>query len=132
MSGFFKAAFDEVCLKAENAEETFVSLYERTCRYGGPEEGGWWRHDTVLLKTAKYPTQSVAEQVALAVAVKASQMSADSKRAWAERCERECDWCEDRGLDADYLPEPDGPSEYEVVIEKVAGSRQYRAPAVYE
>jgi hypothetical protein len=132
MSSFFSAAFDEVCLKAENAEETFVSLYERTCEYGGPEEGGWWRHDMVLLKSAKFPSQSTAEQVALAVAVRAEQMSAEARRAWAERMGRECDWCDERSLDADYLPEPDGPSEYTVVIEKVAGSRAYRAPTVYE
>lgn len=130
--GFLHAAFDEVCRKAENADETFVSLYERTCEYGGPEEGGWWRHDMVLLKTAKFPTQAVAERVAAQVASRASQMSAESKRAWAERCSREVDWCDERGLDADYLPEPDGPSEFEVVIEKVAGSRAYRAPRVYE
>jgi hypothetical protein len=132
MSSFFSAAFDEVCLKAENAEETFVSLYERTCKYGGPEEGGWWRHDLILVKSAKYPTKSLAGQVALAVAVRAEKMSAESRRAYGERCSREVDWCDERGLDADYLPEPDGPSEFEIVIEKVAGSRSFRSSAVYE
>lgn len=132
MADFIKAAFDKVCREAESAEERFVSLYERTCKYGGPEEGGWWRHDVVLVSTAKFPTLEVAERVAKKIEDTAKSMSDESRRRYSERCSRECDWCEERGLDADYLGEPDGPSEYFVAVEEVAGSKAYRAPTHYE
>jgi hypothetical protein len=132
MSDYINAAYTKVCQEAESSEDRFVSLYESHRYYGGPEEGGWYGTDRRLVKTARFSSQSTADRVAERITKLAEEMTAESKRAWAEQRSRECDWCEARGLDADYLPEPDGGTEYFVVIENVAGSRESRGPRYYE
>jgi hypothetical protein len=129
---FIGAAFDKVCNAAEAASDRFVSLYERTCQYGGPEEGGWWRRDVRLVKTMRFSSQAAADAARTRIDRLANELSQESQRRYAEHCRRECEWCEERMLDADYLGEPDGPEEYFVVVEEVAGGSEYRAPTHYE
>jgi hypothetical protein len=67
------------------------------------------------------------------MAEKAKEMSEAATRAHGEQCNREMEWCDARGLDYDYLPEPDGPESYFTKVEPVGevgreasrGSRQY-------
>lgn len=129
---FVQAAFDKVCQRSETANDRFVSLYEKTFEYGGPEEGGWWRRDVRLLKTMRFSSQAAADAAYRRIDALAKELSAESKRRWAEHCAREVEWCEERNLDADYLGEPDGDSHYFVLIEPVAGGAEYRAPIHYE
>ena len=44
----------------------------------------------------------------------------------------EMEWCEARGLDADYLPEPDGEVTYHVVTEDTPGEGVSRGCRHYE
>lgn len=131
-SDYIQAAYRKVCRDASASDERFVSLYEESQYYGGPEEGGWYGTDMRLVETQRYASEATAYAVYTQIEEAAKSMTADSRAAWAQRCSAEMDWCEDRGLDADYLPEPDGPSEYRVVIEAVAGSRECRGPRHYE
>lgn len=131
MTSYMNAAFDVVA-GCKDCTERSVSLYERTSKYGGPEEGGWWRHDVVLVKTMRVPSQSAADAAYKRICNLAKAMADDAKQRWSERCSSEVDWCEARGLDADFLPEPDGPSDFFVVIEDTAGSLAAVAPAHYE
>lgn len=131
-SRFVKASFFATCHTPEATEERFVSLYEHTSEYGGPEEGGWWRHSTVLVSTQKCANQFAAEHLLGRINERAKQLTDEARRRWAAHCAAETHWCEQRGLDADYLPEPDGPSEFEVVVESTAGSRSCQAPVNYE
>jgi len=57
-------------------------------------------------------------------------MALEAKKAYGEQCVREMEWLDARMLDADYLPEPDGPSDFSVLVidsvpENSYGSRQY-------
>ena len=132
MSDYIQAAYRKVCRNAETSDERFVSLYEESQYYGGPEEGGWYGTDMRLVETQRFASEATAYAVYTKIEAIAAAMTADSRAAWAQRCSDEVDWCDARGLDADYLPEPDGPSEYRVVIESVSGSRERRGSRHYE
>ena len=45
----------------ERLEPNFITLYETTRHYGGPEEGGWWYNVTTPLKTKAIPHCSSAD-----------------------------------------------------------------------
>jgi hypothetical protein len=129
---FFEAAYREVCRESREAGGAYVSLYRKDSYYGGPEEGGWWGSDYELVRTQRFASEELAEQAAERVRQLASEMTADAKRMWSEHCRQQTDWCEARGLDADWLPEPDGPTEYVVVVEEVAGQCASRGSRTYE
>lgn len=61
MSDYLAAAFDAVlAAEAKEPEEWYVVLMERVPFYGGPEEGGWWGSDSVVVKYAKFPDEELA------------------------------------------------------------------------
>ena len=125
-------AFFEACDKAEKAEGHFVSLYVDAPYYGGPEEGGWWGSDTHLVATAAYPTKAQAEAAKAAADALAKELSDQARRDYGEFCNRQMDWLDARGLDADYLPEVDGESSYTVVVEDQPGVHARRGCRHYE
>jgi hypothetical protein len=127
---FTSEAFRRICTQAKPAQGYFVSLMERVPYYGGPEEGGWWGEDFILHAYQHFAT----EEAALAAKVEVEQLAADlseqERKAFGERCLRESAWLEARGLDDSFLPEPDGESEYYVLMseglpEESHGSRHY-------
>jgi len=113
---YLQAAFDAVCNEAVTPESWYVSLVERVPYYGGPEEGGWWDCDTQVVAFQVFSTETEAIAAAEAVEKLAKEMSEEAKRAYGEQCLRETEWCEARGLDADWLGEVDGETEYSVVV----------------
>ena len=127
-----KESFFEVCREAKPAESHYLSLYVSIPFYGGPEEGGWWGSDTELCAYQAFPTEEALEAAKVKVEELAVQLNADAKKGFGEQCLREMDWLEARGLEADYLPEPDGEVTYYVVTEEEAGSRQCRGCRHYE
>jgi hypothetical protein len=129
---FISQAYSDVCREASDADGVCVSLYRKDSYYGGPEEGGWYGTDYILLRHQRFATLELAEKVAAQVQLRAAELTAEAKRLWSERCSAELDWCEARGLEADYLPEPDGPSEYEVIVEPFAGRCASTGPRHYE
>ena len=127
---YIREAFEKVCSEAKQAEGHFVVLVEEIPYYGGPEEGGWWGRDTDIIAYQWYPTEEQASAAAEEVKKFAKELEANAQREYGEQCLREMEWLDARGLDADYLPEPDGPSEYHVIVsdtlpEPYRGSRHY-------
>lgn len=127
-----KEAFFDVCSEAIPAKSSYVSLYRHETFYGGPEEGGWWGHDVVLVAHHECRSEVEAEAVAAQVNSLAAKLSKDARDSFNRGCAAEMAWLEARGLDADYLPEVGGSDEYRVVTESIPGEHEYRSSRHYE
>jgi hypothetical protein len=125
-------AFFGICKDAIPAKSYYVSLYLNQSFYGGPEEGGWWGSDTVLIAYQQFPTEEAAQTAREAVEKLASELNTQSRREFGEQCQREMEWLEARGLDADYLPEVDGEDSYFVAVEDNAGEQAHRGNRFFE
>jgi hypothetical protein len=131
-SGMISQAFFQVCDQHVHRNERYVTLYQREPYYGGPEEGGWWGSDTVMIATHSYPLESEAQAAKERVEQLCIGLRADAKREHGDKCKRELDWCEDRGLEPDYLPEVSGETDYFVAVEETPGSGESRGCRYYE
>lgn len=111
-------AFHKICTEATRNEgkSWYVVLMWSQDRYGGPEEGGWWTTDYVPSAWQRFATEEQAETAKEAVLKLATELNNEAKRAHGEYCQRSMEWLDARGLDADYLPEPDGPESYSVWV----------------
>lgn len=128
---YLQAAFDQIVKGARTPEVWYVSLVECSQRYGGPEEGGWWTTDTDVVAFHEFPTRSLAEAARARVYELAQELEREARTEHGRQCLREMEWLGERGLDADYLPEPDGPTEYKVVVaDHIPAS--HRGPTHYE
>jgi hypothetical protein len=113
---FIQAAFDAVCADAQTPETFYVCLVESCQCYGGPEEGGWYYQDNNLVAFQGFSTEELATAAADKIKALAEELQNQSRREYGEHCLRQMEWLEARGLDADYFPEDDGPSEYRVFV----------------
>jgi hypothetical protein len=127
-----KQAFAQICTNAKPAQAVYVSLYRSTQYYGGPEEGGWYSHHNEVVAYQLVATEDQAEELQEQIQQLAKKLTEQSKRDFNEGCLRQMEFLEQRGLDADFLPEPDGEERYFVVIENVVGSRNQHGPTHYE
>lgn len=123
-------AFHEVLKNAKTPECWYVALMTNVPFYGGPEEGGWWGSDQVVVAYDQFPSEELANLAAEKVEELAKQKSEEAKKQYGEHCLQQSQFLDDRGLDDDFLREPDGPEEYYVVVSKEfpvekRGSRQY-------
>lgn len=123
-------AFEKICADAKPANGAYVSLIRQSPFYGGPEEGGWYGTDTDVISCKWCSTEDEANAVRDAVVKLADELSAEARKTFGEHCLREMEWCEERNLDADYLPEPDGEESYCVIIteeftQSTRGCRHY-------
>jgi hypothetical protein len=125
-------AFLKVCEDAKPANGAYVSLYMIVPFYGGPEEGGWWGRDSHLVAYQWCPTEEEAERTRACVEAYAKELEEESRRAFGEYCNTTMEWLEARGLDADFLPPPDGETTYSVVVEDRSGSCESRGCRHYE
>lgn len=128
---YLKCAFDAVIENAREPETWYVCLMHDYQYYGGPEEGGWWGTDSTLAAYHQCNSKEEADQLSAAVLKLAEELNAESRKAHGEQCLRELDWLEARGLDADWLPEPDGGDSYRVVVSQGLPSAR-RGPRHYE
>lgn len=124
------AAFHKVCNEAKESGTYYVALFESRPFYGGPEEGGWWGTDRILVAYQRYESEEAAMSAKDAVEELAAELSAEDRRADGELCLRQMEWLDARGLEADYLPENDGASEFYVTVteglpESAYGERHY-------
>uniref|UniRef100_A0A6M3LX26 Uncharacterized protein n=1 Tax=viral metagenome TaxID=1070528 RepID=A0A6M3LX26_9ZZZZ len=116
MSSYYEAAFDAAIDDAREPQQWYVCLVRRCQAYGGPEEGGWWYTVGEVVALREYATVADAEAAAARVEALAEEYSLQAQREHGEHCLRSMEWLDQRGLDADYLPEPDGPDEYSVGV----------------
>lgn len=128
---FLQEAFDQVCTEAKQAESWYVALMRMDQRYIGPEEGGTWATDRTVVAYQHFDTKEGAEAAKDAVQKLAAELSTTASRDHGDRCLAEMGWLEARGLDADYLPEPDGPDEYYVTMSDRLPESRY-GPTHYE
>lgn len=113
-----REAFRTVIPDAAPRETWYVALMESRPYYGGPEEGGWWGSDTLVVEVKEFPTEAHARSVMARVEAEAKRLSAESRTAFGNQCLNEMEFLEAHGLDADYLREPDGESSYTVRLSK--------------
>lgn len=126
-------AFQQVCDKAEESEDRFVSLYCSVPYYGGPEEGGWWGRDVKLIATQSFPTEAQAIAAKERVEDLAKQLRADAQRAHGDMCLSQLDACGWDGEEAQSrFGEVDGAEDYFVTIESSPGSQESRGSRHYE
>ena len=129
MSNYIQSAFKQICNQAKSTECWYVCLIETYSGYGGPEEGGWWYNCNELIAYQEFPTEDLAQQAKEKILELAKELTIESQKDYGEHCLRQMDWLEARGLDADYLPENDGPAEYNVWVEnelpKFSNARPY-------
>ena len=125
-------AFFTICDDAKPADDIFLSLYIDVPFYGGPEEGGWWGRDTRLIASRHFVNRDAAELAKALVQKEADSLNKDEKDSFGRTCLREMEWLDARGLDSDFLPEPDGESRYWVAIEKQRGGSEHRGCRHYE
>lgn len=118
-------AFNEICTEHKQAERWFVVLKESVPFYIGPEEGGTWGSDTIVIAYQEYASEELAEEAKEKVEKLAKQYTEDSRKAFGQQCLNEMEWLDKRGLDADYLPEPNGHSEYYVTVEESVPQNRY-------
>ena len=92
-------AFYEACENAQDPEGFWVSLYQKSPYYGGPEEGGWWGEDIILVSYQYYPTKESAEAAINSVKKLAESETMRARAEYGDQCLRESEWLEERGLD---------------------------------
>jgi hypothetical protein len=118
MAKFVEDAFDAVCKEAKTAEVWYVCLMVNVSYYGGPEEGGWWGNDSRVVKYQAFSSEEAAEAAEQAVEKLARELTEQDRNEYGRKCLAEMEWLDARGLDSDFLPEPDGPDEYYVIVSK--------------
>ena len=129
---YLQAAFEALCKEAKGPEIWYVVLTESNQAYGGPEEGGWWytRSETVAFQ--EFATEELAQAACDKVRELAEELQADARRQHGESMLASMEWLEARGLEADYLPEPDGAEEYHVSVCQSLPEPQGRTRPHYE
>lgn len=130
MADFIQAAFEAVLTEAVQAEDWYVILTEVVPYYGGPEEGGWWGSDSIVVAYQSFASYELAIAAKERVESLAQELTEESRMAYGRYCELTMEWLEQRGLDADFLPEPDGESRFYVSVSQEVpansfGCRQY-------
>jgi hypothetical protein len=113
---FIEDAFNAAIPDAQEPQTWYLCLISSYQRYGGPEEGGWWQTMSNVVKYKEFPTEELAEKAAEKVKELAAELTAASQCEHGQHCLRQMDWLEARGLEADYLPENNGPDEYSVAV----------------
>jgi len=120
----FETAIDSA--RRETLSRTYyVTLWRAVSWYGGPEEGGWWGRDNIPEQTARFNTREDAETALRAVEGLAERMEQEAQNAHGDQCLRELEWLDERGLEADFLPEPDGPEEFFVTLSEDPPRAEY-------
>lgn len=115
---YLREAFHQVIKDAKEPEEWYVVLMESVPFYIGPQEGGTWGEDRHVVAYRSFPNEELAERASESVKKLAYELTEQSRKGFGEHCLRQMDWLEERGLDADFLPEPDGDSTYYVIVTK--------------
>jgi len=110
-------AFHSVITDAHKPSVHYVVLWKHVTSYGGPEEGGWWRHHQIVEAYHKFTTQEAAQAAHDKVVAMAEELSAQARLRHGEYCARSTEQAEAIGLEASDLPEVDGPDEYSVSVQ---------------
>lgn len=122
---YIQEAFHKVCEDAKQTENWYVCLMEKSPFYGGPEEGGWQGEDHLLHAYKEFPSEEIANRVKQEVEKLAKEMTEEARKQYGQHCLQQMEWLDARMLDADYLTEPDGPSEFYVMVTQEIPQNHY-------
>lgn len=122
---YIQQAFNLVCENAQEAESWFVVLMERCPFFVSPAEGGTWSSDSIVVAYQEFVSEKLARQAAKKAERLAKELQQQAQQEYGEHCLRTMEWLDQRGLDADFLPEPDGPSEYFICVTDEIPQNQY-------
>jgi hypothetical protein len=131
MDNHIKDAFEQAITNAKQPESWYVCLMEEVPFYVGPEEDGTWGSDRFLIQYKEFSTYELAALAYQEVTKLAKKLEQEAQRDYDQHCLHSLDWLEARGLEPNFLPEPDGPTRYYVCItetlpdSQVYGSRHY-------
>lgn len=116
------------CIKDHKKPQgAILSLYQVCPFYGGPEEGGWWGEDVVLVAYKTFPTREQAAAAKAEVEQLAERLNREERTNYGDLCLRQLEHAESLGCDAnDLYGEVDGPSQFFVVIESFPGEHNHR------
>lgn len=114
---FIKKAYEEVIQDHQKINPCYVVLWKRVPFYGGPEEGGWWGEDIIPEAYHACDNDEIGYALEKKVRNYAEFASKEAKRKFGEYCLSTMAQLEARGLDAEYLPEPDGEESYFVTVQ---------------
>ena len=109
------------CDNQQQPEYKYISLYETDRCFGGHEEGGWWYDKSYLQESYECLNEEQAQTILDEMKEFANELNQQSIRQHSLHCANSMEWLEARGLDADFLPEPDGPSTYRFNTEQYPG-----------
>jgi hypothetical protein len=110
-------AFHAVCTDAVKPNgKWYVVLWEHVASYGGPEEGGWYNHSAFVQAYKCFTNEEAAQMALQEVQKMAEELTKAQSRIEGQACLDSLEWLEARGLDADFLPDPDR-SDYSVSIQ---------------
>lgn len=124
---FIRQAFDAVCKEAKEAKGFYVTLMMKEEYKGGDEEGGWWDHNHLVVKYQYCATEEEAEALKKKVEELAEELNNQERLSYGQHCLDTMEWLDARGLDADFLPDPDGPDEYYVMVTAGIPTESYGA-----
>ena len=113
---YIEEAYREICNESQEPKIWYVALCTNERRYGGPEEGGWYYDHSTILEYQAFASEFLAHTVRGLVEQRAQELTKESQRADSQAMADSLIWLEARGLEADYLPEPNGPEEYYVIV----------------
>ena len=116
MRTYLAEAFALECPDAADTDPHYVALVASHQAYGGPEEGGWWYDVQHVEGYRLFANRRDAEAMAERIQATATELTAMARADHGRYCQATCDWLDARGLDANFLPEPDGPTEYSVLV----------------
>jgi hypothetical protein len=131
---FESEAFFDVCRDAKPAYGVYVSLYAIVPYYGGPEEGGWWGSDTVLVASQSYPSEEGADAALERVNALVEKLDKEETHSHGGYCAAQLEWCENHGVDDSnsVFGEDDGPTRFWAVVEKTQGEHAHNGCRHYE
>lgn len=131
MPYYIQEAFNNIVPDAEQATDWYVVLMERERIYLGPWEGGTWGDRVTVISYRKYNSHEQALQIERQIKKLAQEMSDEAQKNYGNHCLFQMEWLEARGLDSDYLPENDGPSEFQVIVTQTI-PEDYEPSRTYE
>lgn len=116
MASYIEQAFNLKIHDAKKPESWYVCLVETYRAYAGPEEGGTYQTQNHLVSYKEFADEKSAYEAQKQVLEFAQELSNDALNDHGNYCQQTMDWLESRGLEADFLREPDGPSKYLVLV----------------
>ena len=116
MASYIGEAFELAIAGAKKPSCWYVCLVSEYQAYGGPEEGGWWQTIGNLEQYAEFPDRVLAEEARDRVEALARELTVQERASYGDYLARSLEWLDARGLDSDWMPEPDGETVYRVFI----------------